>query len=161
MIRVAQTWWRGLARRERVLSALAALVVALGLLYAIAIEPAFATRKRLAIDLPRLQSELVQLEALGAEVRALAATGGGVQSRDSLRAAVEQSMLRENLVAQVSSQADRAISVSAVNVSAAHWFRWLESFIREARVQVTAARVERVSTGKVKATVSFAVSVEK
>lgn len=161
MNRAAQIWWQGLARRERVLSATAALVVTFGLIYAIGIEPAFSTRARLASELPRLQAELVQLEALGAEVRTLQASGGAVQSRDSLRAAVDQSILRENLVAEVATQADRAVSVTAGNVSAAKWFQWLEGFVREARVQVVAARVERVTSGKVKANVSFAIATDK
>lgn len=155
MIRRVHKWWQGLARRERALSALATVVVAVGLIYAIGIEPAWETRTRLVDDLPHLQGELVQLEALHAEVSVLGKRGRGVQTRESLRAAVEQSILRANLVGEVVNQGANAVSVSARNVSAAKWFLWLESFVREARVQVVAARVERVSAGRVDASASF------
>jgi type II secretory pathway component PulM len=129
--------------------------VAIGLLYTIGIEPAWQIRTRLTDDLPRLQTELVQLEALRAEVRVLENLGGGVQTRESLRAAVEQSILRANLVGEVVDQGASAVLVSTRDVAVAKWFKWLESFVREARVQMVAARVERASPGRVDASVSF------
>jgi type II secretory pathway component PulM len=129
--------------------------VAIGLLYTIGIEPAWQIRTRLTDDLPRLQTELVQLEALRAEVRVLENLGGGAQTRESLRAAVEQSILRANLVGEVVDQGASAVLVSTRDVAVAKWFKWLESFVREARVQMVAARVERASPGRVDASVSF------
>lgn len=155
MIRNLLKWWQGLGQRERALCAAAGVIVGLALIFSLGIEPAWSTRTRLDGDLPRLQSELVQLEALRAEIRVLEERGGGVQSRESLRAAVEQSIGRANLAGEVVDQGSTAVSVSTLNVPAGKWFKWLESFVREARVQVVSASVERGSPGRVDASVSF------
>lgn len=157
----ARTWWRGLARRERLMVSGAVLVVGIGLLYTVGIEPAWEARIRLAGDLPRLQDEMVQLEALRAEVRVLEDRSGGVQTRESLRAAAEQSMRRANLVGEVVDHGANAVLVSTRNVAAAKLFSWLESFAREARVQVVTTRIERASPGRVNARVSFETAVVK
>jgi len=154
-------WWRGLARRERLMVLSAICVVAIGLLYTVAFEPAWKTRIRLAGDLPRLQEQLVQLEALRAEVRMLEHRSGGLQSRESLRAAAEQSLQRANLPAKAVEHGANAVLVSTRNVAAAKWFDWLESFAREARVQVVSTRIERASPGRVHARVSFETSAVK
>jgi general secretion pathway protein M len=155
MIQKPFNWWQGLARRERTLVAVAAGIVALGLIFLLAIEPAWKARKRLGVDLPRLQGELVQIEALHDEIRELKDRTGGVQTSDALHAAAEQSIKRANIAGEVAKQGDSAISITARNVSVTKWFKWLETFMREARVQVVASRVERVSTGRVDASVSF------
>jgi len=155
MIEKLLNWWQGLARRERKLTAVAGGIVAFGLIFLLAIEPAWKTRKRLEVELPRLQGELVQIEALHDEIRQLKDRAGGVQTSESLHAAAVQSIKRANIVGEVAKQGDNAISITARNVSATKWFRWLETFVREARVQVVAARVERVSTGRVDVSVTF------
>ena len=155
MMSQVRTWWRGLARRERMMVLAAAIVVGIGLLYTVAIEPAWQARSRLADDLPRLQDELVRLEALRTEVRALEDRGGTVQTRESLRVAAEQSMRRANLAGEVVKDGANAVSVSTRNVDAATWFAWLESLVREARIRVVTASVERASPGRVNATLSF------
>ena len=161
MLSYARTWWRGLAHRERMMVVFAVAVVAIGLLYTIGIEPAWKTRSSIATELPRLQAELVQLQALLAEVRVLRGRNSGKQTRESLRAAVEKSMLRADMVSEVINKEGDAVSVRARNVSASKWFEWLESFVREARVQVVASRVERVSAGRVNASVSFDTALAK
>ncbi len=155
MMSYARTWWRGLARRERMMVLGAVFVVAIGLLYAVGIEPAWQTRTRLAGELPRLQDEMVQLEALRAEAHVLEDRSVAVQTRKSLRAAVEQSMRRANLVGEVVDHGANAILVSTRDVAATNWFNWLESFAREARIQVVATHVERASPGRVDASVTL------
>jgi len=155
MIRKFHNLWQGLSRRERVFSASATLVVVLGLIFSLGIEPAWKTRVRLEVDLPRLQSELVQLEALQVEIRGLQERGDGLQTRELMRAALAQSIGRAKMVGEVVNQGENAVAVSTRDVSAAKWFKWLESFAREARVQVVAARVERASAGKINASVAF------
>ena len=151
----ARTWWRGLARRERMMVLSAVFVVGIGLLYTVGIEPAWDMRIRLARDLPRLQDEVVQLEALRAEVRGLEQRSGGVQTRASLRAAAEQSLRRENLVGEVVDHGANAVTVNTRNIAAAKWFNWLESFAREARIRMVTTRIERASPGRVDARVTF------
>ena len=151
----ARTWWRGLARRERMMVLSAVFVVGIGLLYTVGIEPAWDMRIRLARDLPRLQDEVVQLEALRAEVRGLEQRSGGVQTRASLRAAAEQSLRRANLVGEVVDHGASAVTVNTRNIAAAKWFNWLESFAREARIRMVTTRIERASPGRVDARVTF------
>ncbi len=155
MMSHARTWWRGLARRERMMVLSAVFVVGIGLLYTVGIEPAWDMRIRLARDLPRLQDEVVQLEALRAEVRGLEQRSGGVQTRASLRAAAEQSLGRANLVGEVVDHGANAVTVNTRNIAAAKWFNWLESFAREARIRVVTTRIERASPGRVDARVTF------
>lgn len=155
MMSHARTWWRGLARRERMMVLSAVFVVGIGLLYTVGIEPAWDMRIRLARDLPRLQDEVVQLEALRAEVRGLEQRSGGVQTRASLRAAAEQSLRRANLVGEVVDHEANAVTVNTRNIAAAKWFNWLESFAREARIRVVTTRIERASPGRVDARVTF------
>jgi type II secretory pathway component PulM len=133
----------------------AVFVVGIGLLYTVGIEPAWDMRIRLARDLPRLQDEVVQLEALRAEVRGLEQRSGGVQTRASLRAAAEQSLRRANLVGEVVDHGANAVTVNTRNIAAAKWFNWLESFAREARIRVVTTRIERASPGRVDARVTF------
>jgi type II secretory pathway component PulM len=133
----------------------AVFVVGIGLLYTVGIEPAWDMRIRLARDLPRLQDEVVQLEALRAEVRGLEQRSGGVQTRASLRAAAEQSLRRANLVGEVVDHGANAVAVNTRNIAAAKWFNWLESFAREARIRVVTTRIERASPGRVDARVTF------
>ena len=151
----ARTWWRGLARRERMMVVSAVFVVGIGLLYTVGIEPAWDMRIRLARELPRLQDEVVQLEALRAEVRGLEQRSGGVQTRASLRAAAEQSLRRANLVGEVVDHGASAVTVNTRNIAAAKWFNWLESFAREARIRMVTTRIERASPGRVDARVTF------
>lgn len=154
-------WWTGLARRERAMVLVAAAVVVLGLLYALAIEPAWTTKSRLAKDLPRLQAELVQVEALRTEAQRLAGREGAGETFDSLLTAVEQSVLRANLPANVQAEDSGTVSVTANSVSAGAWFAWLEALSRESRVAVTAASAQRTDNpGRIRASVSFHVDTK-
>ncbi len=153
-----RAWWMGLHRRERVMTLIAAVVVVLGLLYAVAVEPAWTTRARLSAELPRLQAELVQIEALRAEARRLNAHVGVRQSAESIRDAAERSIRRANLVADVALDSANSVTVTATNVSAGAWLRWLETFTRETPAAVAAARMKRNGpAGLIDASVSFQV----
>ncbi|UCD67679.1 MAG: type II secretion system protein M [Betaproteobacteria bacterium] len=151
-----RTWWIGLARRERVMTLSAAVVVFLGLLYSIAIEPAWKTRARLTAELPRLQAELVQIEALSAEAKRLRGRAGVEQTVESLREAANQSIRRASLLADVGVRGPNTVTVTATQVSASAWLSWLESFTREAPAAVAAASMQRNGpAGLIDASVSF------
>jgi len=151
-----RNWWTGLGRRERIMVLVAAGVVMLGLLYSVGIEPAWTTRARLAGELPRLQADLIQLQALREEAQRLGGRESAGQSVESLRTAIEQSVLRANLVAAVRAEDGRMISVRANDVPAYAWFTWLEAFTRETRTVVTAGAARRAeSPGRINASVSF------
>ena len=135
---------------------MASAVVLLGMLYSVAVEPAWTARARLLVEVPRLQEELIQIQAMRAEAQQLTGRSAGITSVNALRTAAEQAVLRANLVANVASAGDGSVSVTAENVPVQAWFAWLESFARESRVVVNSARVVRAdSLGRVNAEVSF------
>ena len=80
MIGRLRAWWLGLARRERVMTAAAASLVMLAVLYLVALEPAWKTRQRLDTDLPRLRAQAEEINALAQEARRLTSRGVAVES---------------------------------------------------------------------------------
>jgi general secretion pathway protein M len=151
-------WWLGLARRERGMVLTAAVVAAAVALYALAIEPAWLTRARIARELPPLQAQLAEIEALREEARLLRQQGFGTDSSGTLRAGAERSLARTGISATVVAEGERAITVTASKVPAPTWFGWMEEFGREARVRVARARVARAgSPGVVEAEAGFEV----
>ena len=99
---------------------------------------------------------MIQLQALREEAQRLGGRESAGQSVESLRTAIEQSVLRANLVAAVRAEDGRMISVRANDVPAYAWFTWLEAFTRETRTVVTAGAARRAeSPGPINASVSF------
>jgi general secretion pathway protein M len=153
-----RTWWTGLGRRERTLVVVAIAVVAGGMLYAFAIEPAWRTRMRVAGELPKLQEQLGQLEALREEARLLRSQGIGMDRGTSLRAGAEKSLARAGIAASVRADSERTITVTANGVPSGAWIAWMEEFGRESRARIVRARVERASApGSVVAEAGFEV----
>jgi general secretion pathway protein M len=151
-------WWTGLARRERMLVVAAIAVVAGGMLYASAIEPAWRARVRIAGELPKLREQLGELEALREEARLLRSQGFGVDRGTGLRASAEKSLARAAIAAAVRADSERAITVTASGVPAAAWIAWMEEFGRESRARTVRAKIERTSVpGSVAAEAGFEV----
>ena len=159
MIARLRIWWLGLARRERGMVLTAAVATAAVALYAFAIEPAWLTRARIARELPPLQEQLSEIEALREEARLLRQQGFGTDASGTLRAGAERSLARTGISATVVvAEGERAITVTASNVPAQTWFGWMEEFGREARVRVARVRVARGgSPGVVEAEAGFEV----
>ena len=67
----AQAWWRGLAERERRLALLAGAVVLLGLVWLLAVQPAWRTITRAPAELDTLDAQLQTMQRLAAEVQQL------------------------------------------------------------------------------------------
>jgi general secretion pathway protein M len=153
-----QAWLRTLDRRERSMVAIAAGVVGAALVFGLLVEPAWKARARLATELPRLQEQLAELEALREEARVLRQQGLGRDTAGSVRADAERSLARAGLVATLRSDGERGVTVSAANVQALAWFAWMEAFAREARLRVVHASVTRTTTpGMVQAEAAFEV----
>jgi general secretion pathway protein M len=145
MIERLRAWWTGLARRERTLVAAAAAVVAAGLVFAIAIEPAWSTRARIAGELPKLREQLGEIEALREDARLLRSQGIGVDRVTNLRAGAEKSLARTGIVAAVRADSERAVTITATGVPAAAWIAWMDEFGRESRARIVRAKIERGS----------------
>lgn len=91
----AALFWAARNARERVLIALGAAVVLLGLLYLLLIDPALQGRTQLHKNLPVLRLQAAQLQALAKQVAALpaAADAAGV-SKEGIEAALQKNGLQ-------------------------------------------------------------------
>lgn len=146
MIAGLRTWWLGLARRERTMTAAAASFALLALLYLIAIEPAWKARERLGTELPRLRAQAAEVNALAQEARQLSSRGVAVESSVAAKAALEQSLARANLgSARVAVLDERRVAVSAGTVPVTQWLTWAEEAARESRLRIAAVRVSRTN----------------
>jgi general secretion pathway protein M len=131
-------------------------VTAVALLYAAAIEPAWRARVRIARELPQLQEQLAELEALRDEARMLRQQGFGTDTGGSLRASLERSLVRAGLTGKLRADSERSVAVSVASVPANAWFTWMEEFARESRVRIVQARIMRSGApGTVEAEVGF------
>jgi general secretion pathway protein M len=146
MIARLRAWWLGLARRERVMTAAAAALVLLALLFLVAIEPAWKTRARLAVELPKLRAQVEEVDALAQEARGLKGRGVAAESVGAARAALEQSLARANLAgARVAALDERRITVNSTGVPVAQWLAWAEEAARESRLRIATVRLSRGS----------------
>lgn len=142
-----RAWWQGLNRRERTMTALGASLVALVLLYLVAIEPAWKARARLATELPRLRAQVAEVEALAQEAGRLKGAGIAAQSPEAAKTALEQAAARGNLGGvHVAVTDQRRLSASAKGVPAAQWLAWLETSARESRLRIAQVRMSRTAT---------------
>jgi general secretion pathway protein M len=156
MMTFVRDWWRGLARRERAIVATGSTLLAAALCYVIAVEPAWKARTRLADELPRLQEQLAEVEALREEARLLRQQGVARDSAGSIRTEAERSLARAGVTAVVVSDNARSVRVTAANVQVRAWLEWVESFAREARVRVDSASLARAAApGMVQAEAAF------
>lgn len=146
MIARLRAWWLGLARRERAMTAAAASFVLLALLYLIAIEPAWKARERLGAELPRLRTQVAEVNSLAQEAKQLTSRGVAVESTAAARVALEQSLARANLGGVgVTVLDERRVAVSAKAVPVTQWLAWAEEAARESRLRIAAVRISRTS----------------
>ena len=146
MIARLRAWWIGLARRERVMTAAAASIVLLALLYLIAIEPAWKARVRLGTELPRLRAQVAEVSALALEAKQLASRGVAVDSAAAAKVALEQSLARANLASvRVAVLDERRVTVTAGAVPVTQWLAWAEEAARESRLRVAVIRISRTA----------------
>jgi general secretion pathway protein M len=146
MIARLRTWWLGLGRRERAMTAAAASFVLLALLYLIAIEPAWKARERLGAELPRLRAQAAEVNSLAQEVKQLTSRGVAVESAATAKTALEQSLARANLGSvRVTVLDERRVAVNAGTVPVTQWLTWAEEAARESRLRVAAVRISRTA----------------
>lgn len=144
MIARLRTWWLGLARRERMMTAAAASFALLALLYLIAIEPAWRARERLRVELPGLRAQAAEVDALAQEARQLTSRGVAVESPVAAKTALERSLARANLGgARVAVLDERRVAVSAATVPVTQWLTWVEEAARESRLRIATVRITR------------------
>jgi len=139
-----KAWWARLAPRERLLVAAAAAVVALYLVFAVAVQPAWRTLAAAPAKLEALDTELQAMSRLGAEVRELRAAPpvNAEQAAAALRAASQ----RLGPHGKLSLQGERAV-LTLDNVGTAELQAWLAEVRSGARARPVEATLTRGSAG--------------
>lgn len=137
--------WNALAARERVLVALAGAVVAVALLHAVAVQPAWRTLRMADAEHARLDAQLQRMQQLQTQAQALQsqarAPAGG--------AATLEALVRRHLGAQSRLQmADDRATVTLNAVAPEALARWLQDARVDARALPLQARLTRNAAGQ-------------
>jgi general secretion pathway protein M len=139
--------WQAMSPRERRLVVVASLVLTVGLVWGLLIDPAMRGRARLATELPALRAQLGQMEALSAEAKRLGGAGGAKLTAAQVREELERSAgvagLRANL-AKTQAEAGR-IEMQFVDAPFAAWLGWLDGVQRTLRLRVLQVSVARAN----------------
>lgn len=134
----------------------AALLVFI-ILYLVALEPAWRARARLAVELPRLQAEAAEVEALALEAKKLRPRALGVESPAQMKSALER-LLAEKQIAggSIREGEDRRLLLTLRRAEAGACIAWLKDASTELPLRVSAARISRAGPGLVDAEIALA-----
>ncbi|UCE32575.1 MAG: type II secretion system protein M [Burkholderiales bacterium] len=149
--------WQALAPRERRMVSAAAIVLALGVGYALLFEPAWQGRQFLQRELPQLRSELASMDAMAGEARGLSSQVSAAIRPDQMRQAVEGSLARAGLssaLVQMGSVGE-ALELRLGDAPFAAILEWLAAAQRELRVRPVRVEVARQASGRVTARVEL------
>lgn len=140
-------WWRQREAREQTLLALAAALVAMALLWLLALAPALKTLRQHNARVAQLQHRLQHMQALQAQAQALQAQAGS-----ALDAAQAQQALMLHTTTILGKQADISprpggASVTLRTVTPSALARWLAAIRAEAHAKVEQARIQRSGDG--------------
>lgn len=149
-------WWTGLARRERIATALAATLVIAAALYLLAIEPAWRSRARLGAELPRLRAQAAEMDALALEAKKLGARAAPADSPAQAKAALVRLAAEKNLAsATVQDGENQRLVVALRKADAASTLALLRDASGELPLRISAARISRAAPGVVDADVTM------
>lgn len=136
--------WHALAPRERRLLSIAALVIALALLWWVLLAPAIATLRGAAAEHRRLDQQIAEMQALEAQARQL--QGGTRLSTTQALQQLETSLAQQlGKSATLARQGDRA-TITLTNAAAAPLQQWLSQVRANAHAVPLDLRITR-STG--------------
>jgi general secretion pathway protein M len=147
-------FWNARNARERMLLAAAVIVIALGLIYLLLIDPALTEREQLNKNLPVLRRQVAELQAMSKEVSGLSARtqSVGPLSRDSLEAA----LIRKGLKPQNLTLTGEIARVQLNSVPFAGVIDWLDEMQKTALLSVIEANiVAQPEAGLVNATLTL------
>lgn len=137
-------WWKGLATREQRLLAAAAGLVALALLWTVAVQPAWRTIRSAPVQQAALDRQWAQMQSLAAEVATLRAAPAvtPAQAQAALQSAAEQLGERARLVPGP----DRA-TLTLTGLPPGQLGAWLVEVRRTARARPLEANLQRGPDG--------------
>jgi general secretion pathway protein M len=133
-------FWAARDARERAMLAVAALVVTLGLVYALLIDPALSGRDRLNKNLPLLRQQVARMQALSRVATALSgktAAPSIAMSRENIEAALARNGLKPQSVILTGDYAKVQLSAA----SFAGTLNWLNEMQKTALISVVDASI--------------------
>ena len=133
-------FWAVRGARERAMLSVAAMVMALALIYALLIDPALTGRDQLNKNLPELRQQVAQLQALSKEAAALSgkfAAPVTAMSKENIEAALARNGLKPQSVMLTGDFA----KVQLAAVSFAGTLDWLDEMQKTARLAVVEASI--------------------
>ena len=151
--RIAVVWQSRTLRERRVLL-IGATLLAVLLIWWWLIDPALSTRKKMRQQLPELQAQSAQFQALANEVAELPTAPPAAQPLS--RQALEHLLTASGLKAQQITMADNTVTLNFSDVSFAALTEWLQKVQREQQLFVIEATVSaRERLDRVDATLSL------
>lgn len=141
-----QAFWSQRAPRERLWIAAGGGVLAVAIVYLLAIEPAWLGTQRLERSLPATRAASAELDTLLAEARSLREAPAVAVATGDWRALLEQSATRAGLKpARLTAGAAGEWQIAFSGVPYAAWSTWLADFERSSGAKVVAVRVRAAS----------------
>ncbi|MBI5719875.1 MAG: type II secretion system protein M [Burkholderiales bacterium] len=137
-------WWLGLARRERRLIGAAAAVVAVALLWWVALGPALRTLQRVPAQIDAAETQLQLMQRLAAEAREL--RGVTPVPADQAGNVLKAATARLGDKGRLAVQGDRAV-LTVAGVGSVALRDWLAEARSGARARTIEANLSRGSTG--------------
>ena len=133
-------FWAVRDARERAMLAVAALVVTVGLAYALLIDPALSGRDQLNKNLPVLRQQVAQMQALSKEAAALSGKSASpliAMSKENIEAALARNGLKPQSVMLTGDFA----KVQLTAASFAGTLNWLDDMQKTALLSVVDANI--------------------
>lgn len=126
--------------RERAMLAVAAVAVALGLFYALLIDPALTGRSQLNKNLPELRQQIALLQALAKEAAALSGKAAKPVTAIS-EESIKTSLAGKGLKPQSVTLSGDLAKVQLASASFAGTLAWLDDMQKTARLSVVDANI--------------------
>lgn len=133
-------FWAARDAREHAMLAAAAVVVVLGLTYALLIAPALTGRELLGKNMPVLRQQAAQLQALSKEAAAISASSAPAMTAMS-RKSIEAALARKSLKPQSVVLTGNHAKVQLAAVSFAATLGWLDDMQKTAGISVVDANI--------------------
>ena len=137
--------WRLLAPREQAMVAAAALLVALALLWWVALAPAISTLRSADAQHSAVDAQLQQMRRMQAQARAMQSQPR--QSHDDAMRQLEAAIHDQLGVSARYTIAGERVTITLLNTPAEGLARWLTQVRRNARALPGEARLTRNATG--------------
>jgi general secretion pathway protein M len=142
MKQTLSTFWSERNKREQNMLAVAVVVVVVGLLYALLIDPALSGRSDLEKKLPGLRQQAAEVRALSKEASASVAKTSATPPPAMTRESIESSLSKKGLKAQSVTVSGELAKVQLNGVPFSATTEWLTDVQKTARMSVVEAIVE-------------------